>query len=280
MYDPTILADDRFRQAGATVTHDGSVTNGTRLFDWRDDEQATHPFAGAWTTSVDLGVGVSGRAESIALVNHNLRSIGLTSVQCAVDVKDSPAGVWANVFSDVVSVGVDWWADWIHDAAHRYWRVVLTPTGTPSGPAAIGEMLVGLPINFPTPHNWQGFDPDGERPVAYGVQEGPPLVAHVVAYVERSVKLAWNALDESFVEARGSLADFRTWWEEAGSKGVPFVFLWNDRPAVYRQLLWCRASGKATRKFVTPPDYSPPSTSGTYRAQRSLALALTGRRRS
>jgi hypothetical protein len=105
---------------------------------------------------IDMGVGNSEDADYIALVNHNLNTLGAT-VTVLADTVTPPVAVAQAAFSpgeDTVTFKA-----FTAPGAKRYWRIVLTDPAPPFASAPfIAQLMVGLKTNLPqflTPE----FDP-------------------------------------------------------------------------------------------------------------------------
>jgi hypothetical protein len=272
MGDCSLLGEDVFRALGATVTPSGTAVDEDRLRDQRDDEQASQDLTSPWVTSVDLGVGVSAACDAVAVLNSNLDQISAT-----VSVYRSSDGIAWTLAHSFAGSKRDHYRPFTTPGAFRYWRVTISGTGT----ALVGEIMLGRRVVFPDPPRWQGLDPYSERPVAYSKVTVLPLTQHTVAYVEREISVAWTLLHESFLEAVGTPADFRTWWEAYGSMGEPLVFAIDEATTYEDVLFYGRLAKEISRPFVTPPDshYTMWPPDDEPNAYRGLVMTIASRRR-
>jgi hypothetical protein len=144
---PIIAYHNILRNTAATLTDPGTAS-GFSLEDikdykpwkiWKSDD-TTSPI----NIDIDLGVGNTGTADYVMLVNHNMLANGATvTVQSDNDVAfGSPTALLAATAPDSDDV---WFKGFTVGPAERYFRVILTDPAAPFAAAPfIGELFLGL----------------------------------------------------------------------------------------------------------------------------------------
>ncbi len=230
---PAVLSDNRFADGvpvSSTAVDVGySVLN---LIDWR-------PFTfwrvtGTGTHFITIDCGSARSADTLAILAHNLASLGATvSVECSSDNFAAETVVALAGFvpaSDRVIYRP------FTAVSRRYWRLRIVISGSFS--PYLGILCVGARVEFPYQPD-KGFDPWPQTVKARGERSTVGQLLGVVRqYVEIAPRPTWTKLDPAWVAAT-----FEPWWDGHASKLIPFFWSWEPGEHAAQTLLVSLADG-------------------------------------
>ena len=216
----------------------------------------------------DAGSGNAKSADSIAMLGHNLNSIGATislqytSATALADgtyladgsILGDGAGSYTDAFTPFQpSSDRAFFKEFTDPGQFRYWRVKITGhTGVPEIAVCIWGKKTEL--DYAT----AGFDPHSQKAKAdVNITQGGFVAGIHTKYIEREMTLKFHDADSSLYNR------IKTWWENNGLK--QFFVIWED-------------TGHPDDVFLMRPDGSfnnPLIQGGLY---RDITIKLTGRR--
>ncbi len=243
---------------GSTLTADSTESSGDYDVDYIYNMIEVNSWQAANTTSpmyvtLDLGSGNTADADYLAVLGHNLNTIGAT-----IDLEYSATGAWAgeevSVFSEAPSADTVYLKEFTAPGAKRYWRLKIS--GTLSAAPYMAICVWGLKTEFD--YATASFDPYAQNVKAsVGLSQGGYVTGVHEKHTERSLALRFADADSTLYEK------VKTWFETHKLKNL-FV-------------AWETANNPTDVFLMRPASrFSNPLTNGG--AYRNITINLKGRR--
>jgi len=206
----------------ATSTSTGAYTiddvhNMLEVNGWKGASSATQ------NIDFDAGVGNTFDADYIAILGHNLFSVG-SSVAVIHSTSGAYGGEEVTIFSTSVDADTVFLKEFTAPGAKRYWRVQINGASTSPSVNILSLGTVSTVAFIQPP-----FDPHGQKTVMNtNMTEGGFVAGIHTKYTERSISLGFGGVSTSLYSI------LNTWHENSGMKN--FFMAWdttNDSSAVY-----------------------------------------------
>jgi hypothetical protein len=204
---------------GSTLTAGSTDSSGDYDVDYIYNMLETNLWKAANTASpvyltLDLGVGNTADADYIAIIGHNLNTIGAT-----VDLEYSATGAWAgeevSLLSEAPSADTVYLKEFTAPGAKRYWRLKIS--GTLSAAPYLAICIWGLTTELD--YATASFDPYAENvKAAVGLSQGGYVTGIHEKYAERMLSLKFRDADSTLYNK------VKGWWDTSGLKN--FFVAW------------------------------------------------------
>ncbi len=243
---PIIGYDNLFDDSGATITDPGTAS-GFAIGNIKD-HRAFKLWKSSVTTSpinidIDLGVGNSANPDYIALVNHNLTTLGATVTVQSDDEATYTGPKTVNQVAYTPTADAVDFQGFTAAGAERYWRIVITAPSPPHAAAPfIGELLLGVRTTL-TEYMQPGFDPFHKQvEVASERSEGGHYLGATLRGITRRAEIA-------FGPAGGARADFTSdlnaFLDDHAFKRLPFLFVLDTADSDFDSPRWLKVPDEA-----------------------------------
>ena len=235
----------------------------TNLYDWRAAapytwrSSATTKGALPWSIAGDtgqylawdLGAGVTGVVDAIAIGGHNLYTAGAT-----FRLYGSPDNATANavIVATAPASNVPIMVPSSVATAYRYWCLTITTAaGSFSAAPMIGVLTFGRTLVF-SEGCQPGFDPYGEEAVTdWFTNDNGHLTGSNFRYRKKSFKFNFGEMGLSVADfwRKSGDVDAEDWVVHARTK--PFWFCWNLDADATGETYLCRAKGRIGQPFAS-----------------------------
>ena len=242
---PIIGYDNLFDDSGSTITDPGTAS-GFAIGDIKD-HRAFKVWKSSVTTSpinidIDLGVGNSANPDYIALVNHNLTTLGATVTVQSDDEATYTAPNEAQAAYTPTADAVDF-QGFTAIGADRYWRVVITAPAPPHASAPfIGDVLLGVRTTL-TEYMQPGFDPFHKQvEVASERSEGGHYLGATLRGITRRAEIAFGPAGAA---RAGFTSDLNAFIDNHAMKRLPFIFVLDTADSDFSSPRWLKVPDEA-----------------------------------
>ena len=244
--------------SGSTLAAGSTESSGDYDVDYIYNMLETNSWKAADTTSpvyltLDLGVGNTADADYIAIIGHNLNTIGATvTLQYSTD--DFAADVNDAFTGEAPSADTVYLKEFTAPGAKRYWRLKIS--GTLSAVPYLAICVWGLTTELD--YATASFDPYAENvKAAVGLSQGGYVTGIHEKHTERSMSLRFSDADSTLYNK------VKAWWDTSGLKNF-FV-------------AWETANNPSEAYLMRPgTSFTNPLTNGG--AYRNITINLKGRK--
>lgn len=196
--------------SSVTVDSGYSVLN---LKDWRN--YTFWQAAGAGPFYITINCGAVQSADTLAILGHNLGTIGATvALECSADNTS-----WDTAIAGFVPTSDKVIYKYFTTYAKQYWRLnIIVPS---SSSPRIAIVCFGSRVEFP--YSMEApYDPMPQRIQGESnVSQKGNLLGSVIDYYEINPKPHWQSMDASWVKN-----NFAVFWNNHASKLIPFFWAW------------------------------------------------------
>jgi hypothetical protein len=239
MAKPTICYDNMLRDAATVITDPGSAS-GFPISNLYDHKSFTYWKSSVVTSPIildfDTGAATENNADYLALVNHNLKTLGAT-----VEVKSGATHPPANVRLAAVAPSEDLVTLKLFSApgTQRYWRVTIAHASPPFAAAPfVGELLLGMKTLLPE-YLPSSFDPfiSGEIESKGSGSEGGHCLGELMRGKVYRGQLTQGAAGASRAEWTSTILPFLN---NHALKRLPFVFAVDTDDSDFAAARWMK----------------------------------------
>lgn len=229
---PVIGYKTMLRSAGGTISDPGTDT-GFSIANLSDFKTfllwKSNGTAAPITIDIDLGVSNTESANYLALLNHNLKTLGAT-IQILGDAFTPPTTVRQAAFTpteDTVS-----YKNFNQAGPFRYWRIVINHAAPPfAAKPYVGELFLGVKTSLPE-YISADFDPFFKQVAAQGARSPG---GHYLGVLLRGQK---HRAEISFGDAGGArtafTSDINPFLDNHAFKRYPFIFVLDEDDADFK----------------------------------------------